>query len=132
MLGADSSRAFYGPGHVLAAAELGAVQTLLISGDWLALSQVGSHAYVRHVPQLQRQHGELAKTQLALSACTCMPKSCQLGQADLLGSVHSSAASAGWGPPCPAKRFVQANSHRRCLASLAYPTIRPSRAVDHQ
>jgi protein pelota len=32
MLGADSSRAFYGPGHVLAAAELGAIQTLLISG----------------------------------------------------------------------------------------------------
>lgn len=32
MLTADSSRAFYGPGHVLAAAELGAIQTLLISG----------------------------------------------------------------------------------------------------
>jgi hypothetical protein len=33
MLTADSSRAFYGPGHVLAAAELGAIQTLLISGE---------------------------------------------------------------------------------------------------
>jgi len=33
MLTADSSRAFYGPGHVLAAAELGAIQTLLISGQ---------------------------------------------------------------------------------------------------
>ena len=33
MLSHDSARAFYGPGHVLAAAELGAVQTLLISGE---------------------------------------------------------------------------------------------------
>ena len=33
MLGSDPSRAFYGPGHVLAAAELGAIQTLLISGE---------------------------------------------------------------------------------------------------
>jgi hypothetical protein len=32
MLAADPARAFYGPGHVAAAAELGAVQTLLISG----------------------------------------------------------------------------------------------------
>jgi hypothetical protein len=32
MLSSDPARAFYGPGHVLAAAELGAVQTLLISG----------------------------------------------------------------------------------------------------
>jgi hypothetical protein len=38
MLGADSSRAFYGPGHVLAAAELGAIQTLLISGAMLELA----------------------------------------------------------------------------------------------
>jgi hypothetical protein len=34
MLAADPARAFYGPGHVLAAAELGAIQTLLISGEW--------------------------------------------------------------------------------------------------
>ncbi len=32
MLGTDPARAFYGPGHVLAAAELGAIQVLLISG----------------------------------------------------------------------------------------------------
>jgi protein pelota len=31
MLGSDSARAFYGPGHVLAAHELGAIQTLLLS-----------------------------------------------------------------------------------------------------
>jgi len=31
MLGSDSARAFYGPGHVFAAHELGAIQTLLLS-----------------------------------------------------------------------------------------------------
>lgn len=35
MLGNDPARAFYGPGHVLAAAELGAIQTLLLSGESL-------------------------------------------------------------------------------------------------
>lgn len=43
MLTADSSRAFYGPGHVLAAAELGAIQTLLISG---ALGLLLGTAYI--------------------------------------------------------------------------------------
>lgn len=33
MMSADPSRAFYGPGHVRAAAELGAVQTLLLSDE---------------------------------------------------------------------------------------------------
>ena len=54
MMGQDSARAFYGPGHVQAAHELGAIQTLLITdtlfrvnnvqkvtpkfaGDWLQL-----------------------------------------------------------------------------------------------
>jgi protein pelota len=41
MLSSDSSRAFYGPGHVLAAAELGAIQTLLISGEGGASSDGG-------------------------------------------------------------------------------------------
>jgi protein pelota len=40
MLTADSSRAFYGPGHVLAAAELGAIQTLLISGACVRVCSV--------------------------------------------------------------------------------------------
>lgn len=40
MLGADSSRAFYGPGHVLAAAELGAIQTLLISDKLFRINNV--------------------------------------------------------------------------------------------
>lgn len=41
MLGADSSRAFYGPGHVLAAADMGAIQTLLISGEHASLTLRG-------------------------------------------------------------------------------------------
>jgi len=40
MLTADSSRAFYGPGHVLAAAELGAIQTLLISDKLFRINNV--------------------------------------------------------------------------------------------
>lgn len=43
MLTADSSRAFYGPGHVLAAAELGAIQTLLISGGWMGSGEGQAH-----------------------------------------------------------------------------------------
>jgi protein pelota len=40
MLGADSARAFYGPGHVRAAAELGAVQTLLLSDTLFRVNDV--------------------------------------------------------------------------------------------
>lgn len=40
MLGADSSKAFYGPGHVLAAAQLGAIQTLLISDKLFRINNV--------------------------------------------------------------------------------------------
>lgn len=53
MLTADSSRAFYGPGHVLAAAELGAIQTLLISGGHMVgclqggRQQTGGGAHAR-------------------------------------------------------------------------------------
>eukprot|EP00879_Flechtneria_rotunda_P013137 GHRR01013722.1.p1 GENE.GHRR01013722.1~~GHRR01013722.1.p1 ORF type:complete len:159 (+),score=61.97 GHRR01013722.1:256-732(+) len=40
MLGSDTSRAFYGPGHVLAAAELGAIQTLLVSDKLFRINNV--------------------------------------------------------------------------------------------
>ena len=40
MLGQDSARAFYGPGHVRAAHELGAVQTLLISDTLFRVNDV--------------------------------------------------------------------------------------------
>lgn len=44
MLGADPARAFYGPGHVLAAAELGAIQTLLISDNLFRAATVAKRA----------------------------------------------------------------------------------------
>jgi protein pelota len=40
MLGQDSARAFYGPGHVRAAAELGAIQALLISDTLFRVNDV--------------------------------------------------------------------------------------------
>ena len=40
MLGQDSARAFYGPGHVRAAAELGAIQTLLMSDTLFRVNDV--------------------------------------------------------------------------------------------
>ena len=40
MLGQDSARAFYGPGHVRAAYELGAIQTLLISDTLFRVNDV--------------------------------------------------------------------------------------------
>ena len=40
MLAADSSRAFYGPGHVFAAHELGAIQTLLLSDSLFRINDV--------------------------------------------------------------------------------------------
>ena len=40
MLAADPARAFYGPGHVRAAAELGAVGTLLLSDSLLRVNDV--------------------------------------------------------------------------------------------
>lgn len=40
MLSQDSSRAFYGPGHVFAAHELGAIQTLLLSDNLFRINNV--------------------------------------------------------------------------------------------
>ncbi len=40
MLGQDSARAFYGPGHVRAAAELGAIQMLLLSDTLFRVNDV--------------------------------------------------------------------------------------------
>lgn len=40
MLSQDSARAFYGPGHVRAAHELGAIQTLLISDTLFRVNDV--------------------------------------------------------------------------------------------
>lgn len=40
MLAQDSARAFYGPGHVQAAHELGAIQTLLLSDTLFRIADV--------------------------------------------------------------------------------------------
>ncbi len=40
MLSSDPTRAFYGPGHVMAAAELGAIQTLLIADSLFRVNDV--------------------------------------------------------------------------------------------
>jgi protein pelota len=40
MMSEDASRAFYGPGHVFAAAEVGAIQTLLISDNLFRINSV--------------------------------------------------------------------------------------------
>ena len=44
MMSGDPSRAFYGPGHVRAAAELGAVQTLLLSDELYRTADAGERA----------------------------------------------------------------------------------------
>ena len=44
MMAKDSARAFYGPGHVQAAHELGAVQTLLITDTLFRVNNVAQVA----------------------------------------------------------------------------------------
>jgi peptide subunit release factor 1 (eRF1) len=68
MLTADSSRAFYGPGHVLAAAELGAIQTLLISGacEAATLGQSIIECTVRRDPKMPSRAGASPGTQCSL------------------------------------------------------------------
>jgi len=52
MMARDSARAFYGPGHVIAAAEMGAVETLLVSDSVLRA----------RTPGLRRKYLELLET----------------------------------------------------------------------
>ncbi len=59
MMGSDSSRAFYGPGHVRAAAELGAVQTLLLSDELFRTAAPGARAaWVALVDSVRAGGGE--------------------------------------------------------------------------
>lgn len=46
MLASDPARAFYGPGHVVAAAELGAIQTLLITDSIFRVNNVAKRRKV--------------------------------------------------------------------------------------
>lgn len=59
MLSSDPARAFYGPGHVLAAAELGAIQTLLISDKLFRVNDVAKRKkYAALVEGVQSAGGE--------------------------------------------------------------------------
>lgn len=57
MLANDSSRAFYGPGHVRAAHELGAIGTLLITDTVLLVHDVGKVGL--GIPNRARLHAAL-------------------------------------------------------------------------
>lgn len=59
MLSEDPARAFYGPGHVFAAAELGAIQTLLISDSLFRINDVAKRQrYVALVDGVEDGGGE--------------------------------------------------------------------------
>lgn len=86
MLTADSSRAFYGPGHVLAAAELGAIQTLLISGAWEAAalgqsvsqSVIAIECTVRRDPKMPSRAGASPRTQCSLLTSDIVQAACSM------------------------------------------------------
>ena len=60
MMSRDPSRAFYGPGHVFAAAEMGAVQTLLISDAVLRARTVPARRrYLALLDEVQGSGGEV-------------------------------------------------------------------------
>lgn len=60
MMGNDPARAFYGPGHVWAAHELGAIQTLLLSEGLFRTKDVAARKrYVRLVDEVRDSGGEV-------------------------------------------------------------------------
>lgn len=60
MLSEDPARAFYGPGHVFAAAELGAIQTLLLADSLFRINNVAMRArYVALVDGVEQAGGEV-------------------------------------------------------------------------
>mmetsp|Transcript_19667 Transcript_19667/g.54879 ORF Transcript_19667/g.54879 Transcript_19667/m.54879 type:complete len:382 (-) Transcript_19667:320-1465(-) len=59
MMARDSARAFYGPGHVFAANEIGAIQTLLISDSLFRINDVAKRKrYVGLVDSVKESGGE--------------------------------------------------------------------------
>lgn len=76
MMARDSSRAFYGPGHVQAAHELGAVQTLLITDTLFRVNNVAQvhqrhdcNTTVKHVAFLVSVHECSGSGQVEMHAC---------------------------------------------------------------
>lgn len=60
MMTKDSSRAFYGPGHVLAAAERGAIESLLISDALFRSNQIARRRrYVQLVEEIRQSNGNV-------------------------------------------------------------------------
>lgn len=60
MMGSDPARAFYGPGHVWAAHELGAIQTLLLSEGLFRTKNVAQRKrYVALVDEVREAGGEV-------------------------------------------------------------------------
>mmetsp|Transcript_29100 Transcript_29100/g.74628 ORF Transcript_29100/g.74628 Transcript_29100/m.74628 type:complete len:382 (-) Transcript_29100:170-1315(-) len=57
MLASDPARAFYGPGHVVAAAELGAIQTLLITDSIFRVNNVAKRRKVTKLVEGVREAG---------------------------------------------------------------------------
>lgn len=57
MLASDPSRAFYGPGHVFAAAELGAIQVLLISDSLFRINHVAKRKRYAELVEGVREGG---------------------------------------------------------------------------
>jgi eRF1 domain 3 len=60
MLSSDMARAFYGPGHVFAAHELGAIQTLLISDTLIRVNDVQQRKkYAALLDEVQSNGGDV-------------------------------------------------------------------------
>ena len=70
MMGSDSARAFYGPAHVLAAHELGAVQTLLLTDTLLRVNDVVlRRRYAKLVEEVGAGGGQAIVFSGAVYAC---------------------------------------------------------------
>ena len=75
MMAQDSARAFYGPAHVRAAHEMGAVQTLLLTDTLLRVNNVQErHKYATLVEEVKEGGGQaiiFSGALLQCAACRC-------------------------------------------------------------
>ena len=114
MLGQDSARAFYGPGHVRAAHELGAIQTLLITDS---LFRVNDVARVSAAPGMLCVRPMILPVpvagQLLTACCRCLTTSCKhdaiLSVCPVLWSYCSPHA-----PPTHPTQFSAAEEQAGC------------------
>ena len=114
MMGADSARAFYGPPHVLAAHELGAVQTLLVTDTLLRVNDVAlRRKYAKLVEEVGTGGGQavifsgaLSQTRSACTALLCDVTGRRHGSMLLRVHLATMVAPVGQGAACSWK-----NSH---------------------